>query len=123
MSESTQPAPTRAEMDPVDRGIADALRVYAAVPEFSRIRQDVLLADVWSLPQLTQRDLSVVTCTVLAVLGKMDELGAHLRKAIENGVTVEELRGMTVQIAFYAGWPAGLGFGKAALPFLEQDKA
>jgi 4-carboxymuconolactone decarboxylase len=106
-------------IDSVDEEIAKALRVYDAVPEFGRLRQKVLLDDVWMLPELTQHDRSIVTCTVLAVTGRNDELGAHLRKAFENGVTQAEVRGMIVQIAFYAGWPAGLALGKAALPFFE----
>ncbi|ANI80100.1 carboxymuconolactone decarboxylase family protein [Sphingobium sp. EP60837] len=111
------------KVNPVDQAIADALRVYDVVPQFSRLRQDVLMGDVWQQPELSPRVRSMVTCTVLAVLGKIEDLGAHLRKAEENGVTVEELRGMIVQIAFYAGWPTGLGFARAALPFLEKDAA
>lgn len=119
MTETSDGAPA-APLNAVDQGIADAMRVYELVPEFARIRRDTLLADVWERPELAPRDKSIVTCTVLAVLGKMDELGAHLRKASENGVTDEEIRGMVVQIAFYAGWPAGLGFGKAALEILDK---
>jgi 4-carboxymuconolactone decarboxylase len=105
----------------VDEAISEALRVYAVVPQFSRLREDVLIDDVWRQPELTPHDRSIVTCTILAVTGKLDDLGAHLRKAAENGVTADELRGMTVQIAFYAGWPAGLGFARMALPYLEQE--
>lgn len=108
--------------DPVDQAIADALRVYDVVPQFSRLRQDVLMGDVWEQPELSPRDRSMVTCTILAVTGKLADLGAHLRKAADNGVTPDELRGMIVQIAFYAGWPTGLGFARMALPFLEQDR-
>lgn len=41
-------------------------------------------------------------------------------KRWENGVTDDEIRGMAVQIAFYAGWPAGLGFGEAVLEILDK---
>jgi 4-carboxymuconolactone decarboxylase len=43
-----------------------------------------------------------------------------VRRAINNGVTPDELRGLAVQVAFYAGWPAGLSVGKAALPILQE---
>ena len=46
---------------------------------------------------------SVVTCSVLAVLGKTEELKVHLGRAVDNGVTVDELRGLIVQVAMYAG--------------------
>ena len=122
LSNPTQlPADPIAATNSVDKAIADALRVYDVVPQFSRLRQDVLMGDVWEQPELSPHDRSLVTCTVLAVLGKMDDLGAHLRKALENGVTKDEIRGMIVQIAFYAGWPTGLGVGRAALPHLEAE--
>jgi 4-carboxymuconolactone decarboxylase len=43
-----------------------------------------------------------------------------VKRAVSNGVSQDELRGMAVQLAFYAGWPAGIAVGKAALPFLEE---
>jgi 4-carboxymuconolactone decarboxylase len=99
--------------------ISDPARVYNAVPQLARLRKEVLLGDVWKQPEMTLRDRSLVTCSVLAALGKYDELKVHMARAIENGVTVDELRGLIVQVTFYAGWPAGLMAGKAALPLLE----
>jgi 4-carboxymuconolactone decarboxylase len=99
----------------------ESSRVYKAVPQLSRLREDVLLGDVWKQPEMNLRDRSIVTCSVLAALGKSDELQVHMRRAVENGVTSDELRGMIVQVAFYAGWPAGLTAGKAALPLLEEE--
>ena len=96
-------------------------RVYDAIPELGRLRDEVLFGQVWPHPDLSQRDRSLVTCTVLAVLGRDHELGGHIKRAIDNGVTLNELRGIAVQLAFYAGWPAGLALGKAALPFLEAE--
>ena len=70
---------------------------------------------------MTLRDRSLVTCSVLAALGKLDELKVHMARAVENGVTLDELRGLIMQVTFYAGWPAGLTAGKAALPLLEGE--
>lgn len=81
MTDASAAAPA-ASLNAVDQGIADAMRVYELVPEFARIRRDTLLADAWERPELAGRDKSIVTCTVLAVLGKMVELGAHVRKAV-----------------------------------------
>lgn len=107
--------------DEVSPAVAEILRVYDAVPELARIRRDVLMGDVWKQPELTQRDRSVITCAILAALGRNDELAAHVKRAVANGVTADELRGMTVHVAFYAGWPAGLAIGRAALDILEKD--
>ncbi len=95
------------------------LRVYDAIPELGRLRNEVLFGQVWPNPDLAQRDRSLVTCTALAVLGRDEELAIHVKRAVDNGVTADELRGMAVHLAFYAGWPAGIALGKAALPFIE----
>jgi len=100
----------------------ESARIYAAVPQLSRLRQDVLFGDVWLQPELSPRDRSMVTCAILATLGKVDELKHHVGRARDNGVTPDELRGMVVQLAFYAGWPAGLAMGKGALEALETQE-
>jgi 4-carboxymuconolactone decarboxylase len=93
--------------------------IYSAIPQLGRLRKDVLYGDVWQQPELTRRDRSLVTCAVLAALGKTEELKHHMQVAVENGVTADELRGLVVQIAFYAGWPCAVNAGKAALPIFE----
>jgi 4-carboxymuconolactone decarboxylase len=98
-------------------------RVYEAIPQLGRLRDEVLFGDVWKQGEMGLRDRSLVTCVALAVLGRDDELAIHVKRAVENGVTPNELRGMAVQLAFYAGWPAGMAVGKAALPFLQDEAA
>lgn len=94
---------------------------YDAVPEFRRLRDEVLYGDVWKQPELGARDRSLVTCAVLAALGKNEELKHHMGVAVENGVTPTELRGLVVQVAFYAGWPCGVNAAKAAMPIFEDE--
>lgn len=101
---------------------SDSSRVYAAVPQLARLREQVLLGDVWKQPELAYRDRILVTCSVLAALGKLDELKVWSARAVENGITLDELRGLVVQVTFYAGWPAGLCAGKAALELFEGEK-
>ena len=96
------------------------LQIYEAVPHLKRLREDVLMADVWQQTELGQRERSMITCAVLAVLGRDDELASHVKRAVSNGVTSDELRGIIVHLCFYGGWPAGLAIGKAALPFLDD---
>ena len=92
--------------------------VYDAVPQFGRLRDDVLYGDVWKQPEMNARDRSIVTCSVLAALGKNEELAHHMKLAIANGVTADELRGLIVQVAFYAGWPCGVNAAKAGMSIL-----
>ena len=96
---------------------------YAAVPQFGRLRRDVLYEDVWKQPELSPRDRSLATCAILGALGKNAELEVHMKKAIENGVTADELRGLVVQLAFYAGWPCGVNSAKAGLAIFKADAA
>ena len=101
---------------------SEGARVYAAVPQLARIRKDVLLADVWKQPELSYRDRILVTCGVLAASGKLEELKIWMVRGVDAGITADELRGLIVQVTFYAGWPAGLCAGKAALNLLEGEK-
>jgi 4-carboxymuconolactone decarboxylase len=97
-------------------------RIYEQVPQLARLREQVLLGDVWKQPELAYRDRILVTCGVLAAGGKVEELKVWMRRGVEAGITLDELRGLVVQVTFYAGWPAGLAAGKAALELLEADK-
>lgn len=96
-------------------------RLYDAIPQLGRLRDEVLYGDVWKQPEMGARDRSLVTCAVLAALGRRDELEHHMRVAVENGVTRDELRGLVVQVGFYAGWPAAVGAGKAGLALFEDE--
>jgi 4-carboxymuconolactone decarboxylase len=44
-----------------------------------------------------------------------------MRRGVEAGITVNELRGLVTQVTFYAGWPAGLAAGKAALALFDEE--
>jgi 4-carboxymuconolactone decarboxylase len=104
--------------------VSESARIYKQVPQFSRLREDVLLGDVWKQPELAFRDRALVTCAILAAAGKVDELKHWMRRGVaDGGLTLDELRGFVVQVAFYAGWPAGLCAGRAALPLLEAGEA
>lgn len=69
----------------------------------------VLFDEVWEREQLSKRDRSLVTVAALTALGKTDQLQFHLAFARRNGVTDDELKETLLQLAFYAGWPNGMG--------------
>lgn len=102
---------------------SESARVYENVPQFRRLREDVLLGDVWKQPELARRDRIIVTCSILAAAGKLDEPKYWMRRGVEAGITLDELRGFIVHVALYAGWPAGLCAGKAALELFEAVSA
>lgn len=72
------------------------------------ISYDHLFARVWDRPGLSLRDRSLVTIAVLAAGGHGDQLRAHLRGARSRGITEDEVLEVMVQVAHYAGWPAGM---------------
>ncbi|MET8080639.1 carboxymuconolactone decarboxylase family protein [Streptomyces sp. NPDC005303] len=74
-------------------------------PELVRLTDDVLFGEVWAGQGLSQRDRSLITVTTLVALYRADQLAFHLPKALENGVTKDELVEAITHIAFYAGWP------------------
>ena len=62
--------------------------------------------EVWTRPGLDRRTRSCITVAMLVALGRFEELGMHLRGALNNGVTVEELKEVLLQSAVYCGVPA-----------------
>ena len=74
-------------------------------PHLVEITGKVLFGDVWERPGLSPRDRSLVTCTVLIGRVRPDELRFHLGRALDNGVTREEIGELITHLAFYYGWP------------------
>ena len=69
----------------------------------------VLFDEVWEREGLSKRDRSLITVAALTALGKTDQLRFHLGFARTNGVTTAELTEAITHLAFYAGWPNGMG--------------
>ncbi|OWW18313.1 carboxymuconolactone decarboxylase family protein [Noviherbaspirillum denitrificans] len=75
-------------------------------PKFAEVTDKVLFGDIWERPGLSQRDRSLVTVAALVSMYRLEQLPFHISKALENGVTHEELAEAVTHLAFYAGWPA-----------------
>ena len=95
--------------------------VYEAFPKLGELRDNVLFGDVWEQTDLSKRDRSLVTISVLTALYRTDELKGHLQRALDNGVTKEEIGGMITHIAFYAGWPTAVNAGRVAIEVFENN--
>lgn len=70
--------------------------------------------DVWSRPGLDRKGRSLLNLGMIAALNRPEELATHVRGAINNGLTKEEIREAFLQVAIYCGMPAGLGAFKTA---------
>jgi len=79
---------------------------YADIaPALAEYTDNVLFGDVWKRAGLAPRDRSLVTVASLVSLYRTNELPFHLAKALENGVTKDELIEVITHLAFYSGWP------------------
>ena len=76
----------------------------------------VLFGDVWERPGLSPRDRSLITVASLVALYRTNELPFHTGKALDNGVTRDELIELITHLAFYSGWPTAM----TALPIARQ---
>jgi 4-carboxymuconolactone decarboxylase len=77
-------------------------------PHLADITDKVLFGDVWENTTLSPRDRSLVTITSLISLYRTNEMPFHLRRALENGVTRDEIIEIITHLAFYAGWPPAM---------------
>lgn len=64
--------------------------------------------EVWNRPGLSRRDRSILNLGMISALGRSHELKLHIRGAINNGLTKDEIREIMLQIAVYCGVPAGV---------------
>jgi 4-carboxymuconolactone decarboxylase len=108
-SKSTPPSPARE-------------KVRATVPKLIDLTEKVLFGDVWERPGLSKRDRSLVTCAALIALNRTEQLKGHLERALNNGVTSEEIGELITHLAFYGGWPVAMSGALVATDILEQRK-
>ncbi|HEX7340895.1 MAG TPA: carboxymuconolactone decarboxylase family protein [Rhodanobacteraceae bacterium] len=74
-------------------------------PALAEYTDKLLFGEVWERPGLSPRDRSLVTVASLVSLYRSNELPFHLKKALENGVSRDELIELITHLAFYSGWP------------------
>lgn len=74
-------------------------------PKLVELTDDVLFGDVWERPGLSKRDRSLVTVSALVALNRTEQLRFHIEKALDNGITRDELVEVITHLAFYSGWP------------------
>ena len=74
-------------------------------PHLAEITADVLFGDVWERPGLSKRDRSMITVATLIALSRTGQIPGHINRALDNGVTKEEIGEIVTHVAFYAGVP------------------
>jgi len=87
----------------VDR--AEANKTEFDAP-FQELITEAAWSHVWSRPNWTKRERSIVTIALLAALGQHEELAMHVRATVNTGATPEDLREAMLHVAIYGGVPA-----------------
>jgi 3-oxoadipate enol-lactonase/4-carboxymuconolactone decarboxylase len=91
-------------------GDAHVDRAQAGASELTAPFQDLITryawGEIWSRPGLSHAERSLVTLSILAALHHEEELALHVRAALRNGLDVEQIREVLLQVGLYAGVPA-----------------
>ena len=98
----------------------------AGMDDFNDALQDFVTrtawGDIWNRPGLSRRDRSLLNIGMLVALGREAELKLHLKGAIRNGITQDEIKECILQSAIYCGAPAALEATRVArAAFAEMD--
>jgi 4-carboxymuconolactone decarboxylase len=109
-------------------GDAHVDRAVAGTTPFTADFQDFITryawGEVWSRPGLTRAERSMITITALMVLRQDEELAMHLRAALRNGLTSDQISEVLLHTAVYAGVPAAnRAFAIAARVLAEAGQA
>ncbi|AVT35600.1 4-carboxymuconolactone decarboxylase [Plantactinospora sp. BB1] len=106
-------------------GDAHVDRAVAGTDEFTADFQDLITryawGEIWTRPGLDRRTRSCITLAVLATLHHDEELAMHVRAALRNGLTPDEVREVLLQVSVYAGVPAANRAFKVAQETLLQE--
>jgi 4-carboxymuconolactone decarboxylase len=109
--DAAQLPPARVDLLPLDQA-AEAQRAASVEENFGTVAPgvlqfttDALFRDLWRRPGLAPRERSLVTVSALVAAGQAGQVGYHLNRAMDNGLTEAQASEALTQLAFYAGWP------------------
>lgn len=99
-------------------------RAFANTSEFTQPLQELVTAncwgEVWSRDGLPRKTRSLITIATLAALKATKELQGHVRGALRNGCTVEEIQEVLLHSAVYCGMPAGIDAFRSAQEVIDE---
>ena len=88
--------------------------------DFQRIVTQYCWGEAWGDDTLPPRERSILNLGMIASLGRMEEFQTHVRGALNNGLTPNEIRAVLTQIAVYCGIPAGVDCFRHAKPIIAE---
>ena len=92
--------------------------VWAAVQDAAT---ELAWGHIWTRPGLEPKVRSMLNLAMLTALGKMSELRTHVRGALRNGVTKEEIIEILLQATIYCGFPAGIDAFRNAREVIREE--
>jgi 4-carboxymuconolactone decarboxylase len=99
-------------------------QALSTADDFDRPLQDLItqycFGEIWASPVLDRRTRSMITLAMLSALNRPNQIRAHVRGAINNGVTKDELRDLFLQVAIYCGVPAGVDSFRVAREVFQE---
>lgn len=102
----------------VDNALSQADELTMPMQDFvTRVAWD----EIWNREALSDRDRSLINLGMIAALNRPQEFKGHVRGALNNGVSPEEIRDVCMQIAVYCGFPAGLDSLRNAMEIIRDD--
>ena len=105
-------------------GAAHVERSLANADEFSKPLQEIVTelgwGAFWSRPGLTRKERSLITLGILTALHRPHELGVHIKGAVNNGCTKDEIREALIHTACYAGFPVTIDAFRTAKKAFEE---
>jgi 4-carboxymuconolactone decarboxylase len=99
----------------------DAVR--GVIPRVIELSETLLYGDIWERPGLSKRDRSLITVAGLIAMYRGDQLKGHIQRALQNGVTREEIGEIITHMALYSGWPTAMTAGQIARQVFDEVKA
>ncbi len=105
---------------PIQRNPALRQSIGDIAPKLVDLTEEVLFGDVWERKGLSKRDRSLVTVASLVSLNRTEQLQTHLGRALDNGVTQEELVEAITHLAFYSGWPTAMSAVRVAKEVFKE---
>jgi 4-carboxymuconolactone decarboxylase len=100
-------------------------RAVERTTDFTRDFQDLITryawGEIWARPGLDRRTRSCITLTALVALGRDEELALHVRAALRNGLTHDEIKEVLLQSAIYCGVPAANAAFAVAQRVLDEE--
>jgi 4-carboxymuconolactone decarboxylase len=104
----------------VDEAVA---RTTGFTADFQDLITRYAWGEIWTRPGLDRRTRSAITLTALIAVGRMDELPMHVRAALRNGLSEDEIKEVLLQTAVYCGVPAANTAFAVAARVLDEEKS